>query len=189
MWSSITWAAGKQRIWNRILNSTARLLPQTLPGPGAKIMQSIPSSAITDKIHAKPELSFPFVSNFQNAFPQWTGVMFHSRKYPGKCAGCLLGMQRYCSFYQHLRPVRKRAYCASCGQYLLTHPYRRKRPIPFKQAWGLWHRNRLSPGAQRHYGVTEFRYEDGIFYASVFIQCCIILVRSSRCRFLAATLP
>ena len=109
-------------------------------------MQSIPSSAITDKIHAKPELTFPFVSNFQNAFPQWTGVMFHSRKYPGKCVGCLLGMQRYCSFYPHLRPVRKRAYCASCGQYLLTHPYRRKRPIPFKQAWGLWHRNRLQSG-------------------------------------------
>ena len=63
--------------------------------------------------------------------------MFHSRKSPGKCARCLRGMQRYCSFYPHPRPVRKRAYCTSCGQYLLLHPYRRKQPIPFKQAWGL----------------------------------------------------
>ena len=32
-------------------------------------MQLIPLSAITDKVHAKLELTFPFVSNFQNAFP------------------------------------------------------------------------------------------------------------------------
>ena len=93
--------------------------------------------------------------------------MFHSRQPPGKRTGCLPGMQGYCTFYPNPRPGRKRAYYTGCGQYAPIEENGQFRSTKH-EGFGTGTAS-VRAIAQRHHGVTEFRYEDGIFYVSVFI--------------------